>query len=458
MKRFFIAATFVALSFFSFAQTLKADTNSMNMDMDTMKMMDNDTMKMNDMPGMSHSFSLSLPMTRNGSGTSWSADNDPMYMIMVHSKKGMWMFHGSLFIRYDDQQLTKKTSRSGAQFDAPNWVMAMYNRPVGKNGLFNFTAMISLDPLTVTERGYPLLFQSGESYRGEPLVDRQHPHDLFAGLSIAYTQRLSRKIDVFGYFGYPGEPAISAPTFMHRTIALNDPDAPLSHHWQDATHITFGVATLGLQAGKFKGEFSSFTGREPDEHRYNFDKPKFDSYSWRLSFNPSKAWALQVSQAFIKSPEDLHPAENVMRYTASALYSTPVTANGSYFSSALVWGMNHEGADKHNEHSFLAEGTQQLVKQAIYGRYEFVQKSAEELNLENVFGERSFDIHKLTLGTNRQLFGFGAFELIGGLQTSVNVPPPSLQSLYGKAPMSGQVYIEIRPKLMKTGKMDGMKM
>ena len=434
--------------------------HNMHHDMNNMQMSDSSMgdMNMSDMPGMTHSYSRSLPMSRDGSGTSWSPDNNPMYMIMTHTKKGAWMFHGSIFFRYDDQQLTKKTSRSDTHLDAPNWMMAMYNRPVGKNGLFNFTGMFSLDALTVTPRGYPLLFQSGESYKGEPLVDRQHPHDLFAALSIGYTQRLSKKVDVFGYFGYPGEPAISAPTFMHRTIALNDPDAPLSHHWQDATHITFGVATAGVRVGKVKGEFSWFTGREPDEHRYDFDKPKFDSYSWRVSFNPSAAWAFQVSQAYIKSPEDLHPDENVWRYTASALYSTPVTANGSYFSGAAVWGMNDESGNSKNENSALAEGTQQLMKQAIYGRYEYVQKSTEELNLEDAYGKRSFDIHKLTLGTNRQLFTLGAFELLGGLQASVNVPQPSLQTLYGKAPMSGQVYVEIRPKLMKMDKMGGMKM
>ncbi len=228
-------------------QHKNTDTTQINAGHDSMMNMNMDDMDMNGddeetMPGMSHSFSRSLPMTRDGSGTSWSSDNNPMYMIMKHTKKGMWMFHGSLFIRYDDQQLTKKTSRSGAQFDAPNWFMAMYNRPVGKNGLFNFSAMLSLDAITVTERGYPLLFQSGESYKGQPLVDRQHPHDLFSGLSIGYTQRLSKTVDVFAYLGYPGEPPISAPAFMHRTIALNDPDAPLSHHWQDATHITYGVA------------------------------------------------------------------------------------------------------------------------------------------------------------------------------------------------------------------------
>jgi hypothetical protein len=433
-----------------------------NMDSTNMKQM-NDTMPMNDsmigmhdmhmhhdmqMPGMNHSFSLSLPMNRNGSGTSWSPDNNPMYMIMAHTKKGMWMFHGSIFVRYNTQQLTDKTSRSDAQFDAPNWFMAMYNRPVGKNGLLNFTGMISLDPLTVTLKGYPLLFQSGESYKGEPLVDRQHPHDLFAALSVGYTQRLSKKVDVFGYFGYPGEPAVSAPTFMHRVYALNDPDAPLSHHWQDATHITFGVATLGLRVDKFKLELSNFTGREPDEHRYDFDPMKFDSYSWRLSFNPNKSWALQFSQAYLKSPEALHPEENIWRYTASALYASHVNMDGKYFASAIVWGMNDIGKDD-REHSVLLEGTQQFPKQALYGRYEFVQKSAEELDLtDHDFGNKIFNIHKLTLGTNRKLFRAGKIEFLGGIQTSINFPPNSLQSLYGNTPMAGEVYIEIRPKLM----------
>jgi hypothetical protein len=437
--------------------------------MDSMNMMNmSDTMPMNDsmtdmnnmhmhhemsMPGMNHSFSLSLPMNRNGSGTSWSPDNNPMYMIMAHTKKGMWMFHGDIFIRYNSQQLTDKTSRSDAQFDAPNWFMAMYNRQVGKNGLFNFTAMFSLDPLTVTLHGYPLLFQSGESYKGQPLVDRQHPHDLFAGLSVGYTQRLSKKVDVFGYFGYPGEPVISAPTFMHRVYALNDPDAPLSHHWQDATHITFGVATVGLRVDKFKLELSDFKGREPDENRYDFDPMKFDSYSYRLSFNPNKSWALQFSQAYIHSPEALHPEENIWRYTASALYASPVTMDGKYFASAIVWGMNDISKDD-REHSVLVEGTQQFPKQALYGRYEFVQKSAEELNLEDdaiqhgYGATKIFNIHKFTLGTNRRLFSTGRIEFLGGVQASINFPPESLQHHYGSAPMTGEVYILLRPKLM----------
>ena len=455
MKNVFIIITFLLIATVIHAQHNHNMSDSLKKDQmnDTMpvndSMMNTDHMHMHhmQMPGMNHSFSLSLPMNRNGSGTAWSPDNNPMYMIMTHTKKGMWMFHGSVFLRYNTQQLTDKTSRSDAQFDAPNWFMAMYNRQVGKNGLFNFTGMLSLDPLTVTKRGYPLLFQSGESYKGEPLVDRQHPHDFFTALSVGYTQRLSKKIDVFGYFGYPGEPAISAPTFMHRISAINDPDAPLSHHWQDATHITFGVATLGVRLDKFKLEFSNFTGREPDENRYDFDPMKFDSYAYRLSYNPNKAWALQFSQAYINSPEALHPEENIWRYTASALYASPVTSDGKYFASAVVWGMNDLGKND-REHSVLMEGSQQFPKQALYGRYEFVQKSAEELHLEDGFENKIFNIHKLTLGTNRRLFNTGPIEFLGGVQTSINFPPKSLQSLYGNTPMAGEVYIQVRPKLM----------
>jgi hypothetical protein len=457
MKNAFFLVAFLLIATVIHAQhhhnmheSLKKDQMNDTIPANDSMMMNMDHMHMHQMQmaGMNHAFSLSLPMNRNGSGTSWSPDNNPMYMIMTHTKKGMWMFHGSVFLRYNTQQLTDKTSRSDAQFDAPNWFMAMYNRQVGKNGLFNFTGMLSLDALTVTKRGYPLLFQSGESYNGEPLVDRQHPHDFFNALSVGYTQRLSKKIDVFGYFGYPGEPALSAPTFMHRVYGMNDPDAPLSHHWQDATHITFGVATIGVRVDKFKLELSDFTGREPDENRYNFDPMKFDSYSYRLSYNPNKAWALQFSQAYIKSPEALHPDENIWRYTASALYASPVTDDGRYFASAVVWGMNDLGKND-REHSVLMEGSQQFPKEALYGRYEFVQKSAEELHLEDGFENKIFNIHKLTLGTNRRLFNTGPIEFIGGVQASINFPPKSLQSLYGNTPMAGEVYIQVRPKLMK---------
>src|SRR5213079_3458555 len=223
------------------------------------------------------------------------------------------MLHGAIFPRY----VNASTRRGDDRIDAPNWIMGMYSHPLGDNAQFGARLMMSLDPLTEGGRGYPLLFQSGESWNGEPLHDRQHPHDLFDELSISYSQKFQDDLSAYLYFGYPGEPALGPPTFMHRTSAMGDPDAPLGHHWQDSTHVTFGVATAGLVWRTVKIEGSVFTGREPDEDRYDFDRPRFDSASGRISWNPTPDLALQFSHGYLKSPEGLEPTVNRHRTTAS---------------------------------------------------------------------------------------------------------------------------------------------
>lgn len=402
-----------------------------------------------DMGNMSHSFSLHLPMSRNGSGTGWLPDASPMYGNMYHSKKWMYMLHGNLFLRYTHQDFTKKGSRGGTAFDAPNWLMFMGQRKVGKKGLFHFNTMFSLDPLTEGGNGYPLLFQSGEAYKGHPLVDRQHPHDLFSELSVSYAHSFSKKTDAFVYLAYPGEPALGAVAFMHRPSALYNPDAPLSHHWIDATHISFGVATVGIRSGPFKLEGSSFTGKEPNEKRFDFDKPRFDSWSGRLSYNPSKNWALQVSQGFLKSPEELHAQEDVNRTTASASFSLPLVHDG-WLNAVALWGRNkvknHDG-----ENAFLLEGSWRKNKWALFSRYEYVQKSVEELNLNQVvYGhEALFPINALTLGFNHDLLKMGNTRLAGGSQFIYYRPDQRLAGLYGKSPMAFEVYLRFYPSLMK---------
>ncbi len=398
---------------------------------------------------MSHAFSRNLPMTRNGSGTAWLPDNSPMYGYMFHTKKWMYMLHGDVYVRYNKQDLFNKGTRGGDHFDAPNMVMFMGQRNIGRRGLFHFNTMFSFDPFTVGAGGYPLLFQSGESYKGKPLVDRQHPHDLFSELSVSYAYAISPKSDVFIYVGYPGEPAIGPAAFVHRPSGFFNPDAPLTHHWVDATHITFGVATLGFRYNNFKIEGSSFTGREPDEHRYGFDKPRFDSWSGRLSYNPNSKWALQVSHAYLKSPEDLHPAENVNRTTASATYSIKNTSEKSTNITGL-WGMN-KTPGRSAENGLLLEGTQILNKVAIYGRYEWVQKSIEELNLnESIFGKEAvFPVHALTAGASYDALTTGKTKFALGGQLSVFHPDDRLSSIYGSNPVAGQVYLRIYPAAMR---------
>src|SRR3954463_3482667 len=195
------------LLFFSFLVigfTLKAQQESHGMQ-DTMPKQKQDSMKQAPMEAMdmgnpmthhmsmSHVYSLNLPMNRNGSGTGWLPDASPMYGYMFHRPKWMYMLHGNLFLRYNNQDFTNKGSRGDSKFDAPDWVMFMGQRQVGKNGLFHFSIMFSLDAAIGGGSGYPLLFQSGEAYKGKAIVDRQHPHDFFSELSVSYSQALSKK-------------------------------------------------------------------------------------------------------------------------------------------------------------------------------------------------------------------------------------------------------------------------
>ncbi len=402
------------------------------------------------MPPMSHAFSLSLPMSRNGSGTGWLPDASPMYGYMVHSDQWMYMFHGNIFLRYNDQDVTNKGDRGDNIFDAPNWLMAMGQRRVGRRGLFRFSAMFSLDDVITGGSGYPLLFQSGETFEGQRLVDRQHPHDLISELSIGYTHMVNQHIDVFGYLAYPGEPALGPVAFMHRPSALNNPDAGLGHHWQDATHIIFGVATAGLRYKQFKVEGSLFTGREPDENRYNLDKPRFDSYSARVSYNPTENYALQISRAYIRSPEMLEPDEDVIRTTASVIQAKHLGKENFYLTSALVWGFNDKG-DDHQEHSVSLEGNLQLDKTAIYSRYEWVQKSPEELALTDFDDHELFNVNAITLGVNQTIFRSFQTSFSLGVQGSLFMADDRLDPFYGNNPLSFEVYLRISPHLMRMG-------
>lgn len=429
------------LSLFSWGIMTAQHDHEMKMEHDSM-----DHMKMN------HSFSLNLPMSRDGSGTGWRPDTTPMYGHGTMIRDWMIMFHSNIFIRYNKQDVFDKGTRGGEKIDAPNWFMLMAQRKTGKHGLFHSSLMFSLDPLTVGSEGYPRLFQTGETYQGKPLIDKQHPHDLLSGLSVAYTHELNKQTDVTLYIAYPGEPALGPVAFMHRLSALNNPDAPLGHHWQDATHITFGVATLGIRYGIFKIEGSSFTGREPNENRYDLDKPRFDSYSGRLSCNPTKQIALQFSSAFIHSPELLEPEMNINRTTASVIYQLPLGSIDHYLTAALVWGLNDHGHQQSN--SILVEPSLQLGKTVLYGRFEWVQKSSKDLGVEQEGLEKMFNINEYTFGLNRMFFSKAGTNLALGAQGSLYLADPALDIIYGKFPIGAEVYLRIYPGAIHMHQMD----
>jgi Heavy metal binding domain len=391
---------------------------------------------------MRSTIDLADPMSREGSGTSWIPDSSPMYGRMFMFGENMLMLHGAIFPRYTNVS----TRRGDDRIDAPNWFMAMFSHPLGDSTQFGSRLMMSLDPLTEGGRGYPLLFQTGEAWNGEALHDRQHPHDLFDELSFSLSQRFEHDLSAYIYFGYPGEPALGPPAFMHRPSAMDDPDAPIGHHWQDSTHITFGVATLGAQWRNVKLEGSIFTGREPDEDRYNFDQPDFDSYSGRVSWNPTQNLALQVSYGYIKSPEALDPKTNIHRTTASAIYNLPLGQDTNW-SNTFVWGQNN-ATEEGKTQSFLIESNYQRGRDTVYFRWEHVGKSGHELVLNEAAHTRIFPVAGYTLGYVRDLSHGNGLDIGLGTQFTINNRPDTLDRYYGDdLGYAFQFFLRIRPSL-----------
>jgi hypothetical protein len=371
-----------------------------------------------------------------------------MHAIHFTQRDWQFMLHGAAFLRYTSQDIGNAGERGARSLSAPNWIMAMAHRPVSARGYVMARAMMSVDRVTEGGDGYPLLLQTGETWRGVPLVDQQHPHDLFSELAVAGSYSLTDEWTSFVYFGLPGEPALGPTAFMHRPSARYNPDAPLAHHWQDATHITFGVFTAGLQYRDIKWDASVFTGREPDEDRYDFDKPRFDSYSGRVSINPTTEAAIQVSYAYIKSPEALEADVDVRHVTASVVYERRLAHEGQW-STTLAWGMN-DPTDHENQHSLLLESTYEKGGNAVYTRAERVDKPASELGIASL-GDRLEGISAFTLGAARNIAGSRRMNLMLGVQGTMNAVPDELEPFYGSWPASLQVYLVLSPASMQMG-------
>jgi hypothetical protein len=398
-----------------------------------------------------------------GSGTAWLPKGSPLHDHALHAMAGEWMImtHGELVLRYNAQNFNNpdrwpraemSTSqpvepsavstypgleRGDAGFDAPNWAMVSAERPVGTGGgRLMLRAMMSLDPLTVGEEGYPLLFQTGEG-----LVDRQHPHDLFMELGALYAHPVGEHSRVFGYFGLPGEPALGPTAFMHRPSAGNNPDAPLAHHSQDATHITYGVATLGWIHRGFKADASAFNGREPDAERWDIELGAFDSYSLRLT-QKLGPFSLQGSGAYLQDPE---PGEHgsVIRATGSIGHNGALF--GANWANTIVMGANfgHHGG---TTRSLLRESALTGKRASVWGRWESLERTKEELNLPTLPDDGEFFwVHAVTVGAGARLFAVAGVETFLGGQLTVNAIEKELRDDYGRVPLSGQVFVKIRP-------------
>ncbi len=396
--------------------------------------------------GMVDMNSAGLYLMNLASGTSQNPLSWPMPMLMVHFGRWNTMFMGDAFL-VDTQQ---SGPRGGDKLYSTNWFMASAAHRAGTKGMFETVLMLSLEPATITDRRYSELFQTGETAYGKPIVDGQHPHNLIMGLGFHYVYELAEDTLVDIYAAPVGDPALGPVAYPHRASAMELPEAPLSHHWQDSTHISDDVVTLGIARGKIKVEASGFHGAEPGENRWIIQQGAIDSWSARLWYFPAKNWAAQISGGRITHPEVLEAGDQI-RLTGSLHYTRPM--QGSAWSSSFVWGRNHDTGTLHNLNSYLVESVLPVgSRNFITGRAELVDKdelfSAQPEIQEQlaITAGSTFRVGSYTIGYTRDISVFDRIETGIGFNFSAYSLPSAIKPYYGDRPVGGNIFIRFRLK------------
>lgn len=381
-------------------------------------------------------------LMRQASGTAVNPRSAPMNMLRASAPPWSFMLHGQAFLT-DVQQ---SGPRGGDKLFSVNWLMGSAMRPLA-GGAVQIRTMLSLEPATVTHRSYPEIFQTGETAFGRPLVDAQHPHEFFMELAVGYVRPLAERTFLSFYAAPVGDPALGPVGYPHRNSAVELPQATLSHHLQDSTHIANTVLTVGIEHGMFRLEGSGFHGQEPDEARWNIDYGPLDSWSTRLWVLPSPNWAAQVSLGRLRDPEFIEPGD-LVRSTASLSYNRPLTRGN--WAASLIWGRNHKTFEKRNLNSYLAE-TLLVFRERNYltGRVELADKD-ELFPHENDGGEHGpdgvFRVAAYTAGYSRD-FNLLPYVTTGlGANFTTYTVPATLKPLYGDRPVAFHFYFRVRTK------------
>ncbi|MGA0545735.1 hypothetical protein ACO2Q1_10705 [Brevundimonas sp. VNH65] len=378
------------------------------------------------------------PLTRDASGTAWQPDMSTHGGL--HGQSGDWSLMGHAVLNL------VHSAQSGPRGDDQTFVAGMLmgaaRREFDDGTTLNLRAMVSPDPL-MGKRGYPLLLAAGETADGvRPLLDRQHPHDFLMELSASYSWRLSDRDSLYVYAGLPGEPAFGPPAFMHRMSAMDSPEAPITHHWLDSTHIVFGVTTVGWARDRFKIEASAFKGQEPDQHRWDIDTPRLDSWSVRASWNPTAEWSLQASYADAQAPEQLEPDEDETKLSASAIHTRRFGADG-WWSTTLAFGRKTNDHDESKDAWLLETAVKPNADWTVFARAERIE--TDEL-LPGAHGGHGdlFTVSKAAVGVIRDWWvSSSAIFGLGGLY-AVNRVPEGLAAVYGGDPDGGMVFVRLK--------------
>ncbi|MEO8593538.1 MAG: hypothetical protein ABI759_09465 [Candidatus Solibacter sp.] len=405
------------------------------------------------MPGMDHSAmghsgmnAAGMFLMNESSGTAFQPAAWPMPMVMTSAGNWRLMWMGQAFLTATQQS----GPRGGDKLYSSNWGMLGAVHKLGGGSLM-MRSMLSLEPATVTDRRYPLLFQTGETAYGSPIVDGQHPHDFVMELSVQYAHPIGEKATWNLYYAPVGDPALGPVAFPHRASAMELPQASLSHHWQDSTHIANNVLTAGVTYGKVRLEASGFHGGEPDEGRWNIDWGAMDSWAARLSVSPGKNWMAQVSAGRLSDPE-AHGGD-ILRTTASVTYVRPAAAK-NWWATSFLWGQNYKLDERRRTNAVQVETVAPLSRRNfVTGRFEWSQR--DELFEDNhtisdqlmlLAGKQAFHVTAYTAGYTRDAGSFRNLQAGVGANVTAYAIDSVLKAFYGNHPWGVNVFVRFRLK------------
>ena len=366
---------------------------------------------------------------------------DPMAAMGAMEPMDHWMtmFHGYAFLTFNHQG-----GPSGDEdLESQNHFMAMAMRRWA-GGKLSLLGTFSLEAATLPAAGSPELFQRGETYKGILIIDRQHAHDFFTQLAVAWDRAVWPGGKLGLYLAPVGEPALGPVPFPHRLSASENPVAPLSHHNQDSTHIAYDVVSAGLSTALWTLEGSGFHGAEPDETRWNIQAGKIDSYSGRLIVRPLPGLSAQISAGHLEHPESTEEG-NQTRVTGSATYERLLP--GGYLAVSLITG--HNQTPEGPEWGTLLEWVWRFGgSHFFWGRLESVDRDLYELENKQQRPEGVPHVRtRVKSATAGYTFDFpitGDFELgVGGSLTLYQFAS-SLDPVYGNSPVSYNVFLRLR--------------
>jgi hypothetical protein len=343
-----------------------------------------------------------------------------------------WAFDSSTYLTVN---LQERRFRDFHQVESQNWLMGVGTRRIGPGTLI-VHGMFSLEAFTLRDLGSSQVFQTGETFAGAPLIDYQHPHDLFMRLSIGYERPVGRTI-AFVRGGPVDEPTLGPTAFMHRRTASLQPTAPLAHHQLDSTHITHGTIAGGIRVGSWELAASTFRGREPNEDRLDLELGALDSYALRAAWGRGDTRA-QVSIGWLADPHTTEPGD-VTRLTASLEHAGTVRDRPA--AVTVAWGRNRDPFSA--EQALLLEATLGLGRGTGYLRGEVADKhiiGAGGLHAPGTGHPHVISrIGLLMAGYTRTLWTRGPHGLHAGADISVYRVPAELTESYGH-PMSMHLY------------------